>query len=332
MPPAKRMRQENSKEPTDTSVTSDSSLLEASTSAESMESEDSQQIDPELEDEMEQYRKPDASYIELIAKAIMESPGQKLRLQDIYDTLEKKYPYFQVADPGWRNSIRHNLSLHECFYKTEKCGNGKGHYWSIHPVHVQDFLSGDFRRRIIKSKARQLHQQQQQRLEVAESGALPSPTIQSPSSPSGLSPIGQTCFHFPSLFGAHQGPCSPTLPSSPSLLYSPTGGLFYTSFPFVYSGSYPLSVTAACSTSPQLLPGPTPMTSLPVPTRPPVLPPVCCINSPPNPPRPIASSDVVGTLTTPKSDIPHVACHSASMQETIIRPSLFSIDSILSSQ
>ena len=43
----------------------------------------SSQIDPELEANMEQYRKKDASYIELIAKAILELPGQKLRLHDL---------------------------------------------------------------------------------------------------------------------------------------------------------------------------------------------------------------------------------------------------------
>ena len=250
MPPAKRVRQESSFDSLDTSDATDyCDTVDTSSSTESMEL-DSSQLDPELEADMEQYRKPDASYIELIAKAIMESQGQKLRLQDIYDTLEKKYPYFTVADLGWRNSIRHNLSLHECFFKTERCGNGKGHYWSIHPIHTQDFVSGDFRRRTVKMRARQLHQQQkfQRYQEVPDAAALVSPTVTAPS-PSILSPVGQTHFTFPTPFGVTSSPgshptlpSSPAIPSSPSLLYSPTSGVFYTAFPFpfVCNGAYPL--------------------------------------------------------------------------------------------
>ena len=226
----------------------DCGLLESSSSCESLQSEESL-LDPELEADMEQYRKPDASYIELIAKAILESPGQKLRLHDLYETLEKKHPYFQVADAGWRNSVRHNLSLHECFCKTEKCGNGKGHYWTIHPIHLQDFQAGDFRRKTVQSRARQLHQQQQQQKlhqEAGVGGVLPpSPlTLTSPSTI--LSPLGgqtatSTHFHFPTPpfhsppIVSPPIPISPVLPTSPSLMYNPaTGSIYYTAFPFPF--------------------------------------------------------------------------------------------------
>ncbi|VDP88668.1 unnamed protein product [Echinostoma caproni] len=33
--------------------------------------------------------------------------------------------------------------------------NGKGHYWSIHPANMQDFLAGDYRRRRAQRKVRQ---------------------------------------------------------------------------------------------------------------------------------------------------------------------------------
>ena len=102
--------------------------------------------------------KPDVSYIEMIGRVILSSHERKLCLQDIYDGIERFYPFFRSAPPRWRNSVRHNLSLHECFCKGERCENGKGHYWCIHPANLEDFLRGDFRRRLIKSRVRQMQQ------------------------------------------------------------------------------------------------------------------------------------------------------------------------------
>lgn len=111
------------------------------------------QVQNEADDEL---LKPDVSYIEMIARAILDAPEKKLCLQDIYGCIEKKYPYFRKAHPGWRNSVRHNLSLHECFCKGERCENGKGHYWCIHPANLDDFQRGDFRRRLVKARVRRM--------------------------------------------------------------------------------------------------------------------------------------------------------------------------------
>lgn len=98
--------------------------------------------------------KPQHSYIGLIAMAILSAPDAKLVLSDIYQHILDNYPYFRTRGPGWRNSIRHNLSLNDCFIKAGRSANGKGHFWAIHPANVDDFRKGDFRRRKAQRKVR----------------------------------------------------------------------------------------------------------------------------------------------------------------------------------
>ena len=98
--------------------------------------------------------KPQHSYIGLIAMAILSSPEKKLVLADIYQYVLDNFPYFRHRGQGWRNSIRHNLSLNDFFLKAGRAANGKGHYWAIHPACVDDFQKGDFRRRRAQRKVR----------------------------------------------------------------------------------------------------------------------------------------------------------------------------------
>ena len=98
--------------------------------------------------------KPSQSYIGLIAMAILSHRDKKLVLSDIYQWILDNYPYFRSRGPGWRNSIRHNLSLNDCFIKAGRSANGKGHYWAIHPANVDDFQKGDFRRRRAQRRVR----------------------------------------------------------------------------------------------------------------------------------------------------------------------------------
>ncbi|KAL4228156.1 hypothetical protein ACF0H5_013590 [Mactra antiquata] len=98
--------------------------------------------------------KPNHSYIGLIAMAILSSREKKLVLSDIYQWILDNYSYFRTRGPGWRNSIRHNLSLNDCFIKAGRSANGKGHYWAIHPANMDDFQKGDFRRRRAQRRVR----------------------------------------------------------------------------------------------------------------------------------------------------------------------------------
>ncbi|XP_015274785.1 PREDICTED: LOW QUALITY PROTEIN: forkhead box protein F2-like [Gekko japonicus] len=93
--------------------------------------------------------KPPYSYIALIVMAIQSSPAKRLTLSEIYQFLQSRFPFFRGSYQGWKNSVRHNLSLNECFIKLPKgLGRpGKGHYWTIDPASEFMFEEGSFRRR-----------------------------------------------------------------------------------------------------------------------------------------------------------------------------------------
>lgn len=64
--------------------------------------------------------KPPYSFSCLIFMAIENSLSKRLPVKGIYDWIVRSYPYFQTAPDGWKNSVRHNLSLNKCFKKVER--------------------------------------------------------------------------------------------------------------------------------------------------------------------------------------------------------------------
>ena len=76
--------------------------------------------------------KPPYSFSCLIFMAIEDSPVKALPVKEVYAWILDHFPYFRNAPTGWKNSVRHNLSLNKCFRKVEKAPNlGKGSLWMV---------------------------------------------------------------------------------------------------------------------------------------------------------------------------------------------------------
>ena len=60
-----------------------------------------------------------------------------------FQYLQSRFSFFRGSYQGWKNSVRHNLSLNDCFVKIPKALGrpGKGHYWKIDPK--QEFMFED---------------------------------------------------------------------------------------------------------------------------------------------------------------------------------------------
>lgn len=93
--------------------------------------------------------KPPYSYAQLIVQAISSAPEKQLTLSGIYAYITRKYPYYTIADKGWQNSIRHNLSLNRYFMKVPRSQEepGKGSFWKIDPNSENKLIEQSFKRR-----------------------------------------------------------------------------------------------------------------------------------------------------------------------------------------
>lgn len=124
--------------------------------------------------------KPFYPYSTLIRYAIKGSPTGKLLLEDIYYAIESRFPYFRTAPSGWKNSVRHNLSLNPCFEKVPRplTDRGKGSYWTVNDN--VDPRTGVHRVRKKKSKS---SKQSRSSEEPDQPGGFPDPQFVPPMSP-----------------------------------------------------------------------------------------------------------------------------------------------------
>ena len=112
------------------------------------------------------WQKPPYSYIALIVMAISSKEDRKMTLSQIYRFIMDRFPYYRHNRQGWQNSIRHNLSLNECFIKvprekprkrssmhsssdtntgTNDVSPGKGSLWTLSETALDMFEHGNYR-------------------------------------------------------------------------------------------------------------------------------------------------------------------------------------------
>ena len=101
--------------------------------------------------------KPPYSYVALITMAIRSSPDEKMTLAEILKFIYENFHYYRMCPLKWRDSIRHSLTLNDCFVKLPRDVHDqtRGHYWTVDASSEMMFDEGKYRRR----KKRFVHQE-----------------------------------------------------------------------------------------------------------------------------------------------------------------------------
>jgi hypothetical protein len=78
----------------------------------------------------------------LIGLSLQSCSSGRMSVAQIYEFVTGHFPYFRTAKAGWKNSVRHNLSLNKFFCKLERQENeqGKGSMWGIVPENKEQLI------------------------------------------------------------------------------------------------------------------------------------------------------------------------------------------------
>ena len=104
-------------------------------------------------------KKPSASYLQLIADALLASEQGVLVVGDIIKAIMNKYAYYQNCKTTWKGGIRHNLSVNNCFHMVRESNFGWGHLWAIHHSCLEYFRTGQYNRRAVNQIVQHWHNQ-----------------------------------------------------------------------------------------------------------------------------------------------------------------------------
>ncbi|XP_052801997.1 forkhead box protein N4-like [Mya arenaria] len=142
------------------------------------------------------YPKPVYSYSCLIAMALKNSRTGNLPVSEIYNFMIDNFPYFKTAPDGWKNSVRHNLSLNKCFakYDTGKPTGQhtrKGCLWALNPAKVEKMDDEIVKWRKKDPESVKLSMSKPENLELIEQGKAgpPRESHEEPATPIKQEPI-----------------------------------------------------------------------------------------------------------------------------------------------
>nr|XP_061817722.1 forkhead box protein I3-B-like [Nerophis lumbriciformis] len=197
--------------------------------------------------------RPPYSYSALIAMAIQSAPEQRLTLSQIYLYVAENFPFYSRNKAGWQNSIRHNLSLNDCFRKVPREENnpGKGNFWTLDPNCDKMFDNGNFCRKR-KRKADNVSGAKKRSASSSESSSSSEPSPKCPSMH--CSSLELAAFSDDSLLSTLQASLSPPLPQPSVYMKVPDVSYLLPPLPQGFVSTYsPGAVVPqwdACSSSP----------------------------------------------------------------------------------
>ena len=95
--------------------------------------------------------KPSYSYAALICMAINSTSEKKSTMREILTYIEQNFAYYR-SNKKWHGTIRHDLTVNDCFVKMDPRPGQKACLWSVHPEFQDMFSNGSLRRRRYRFK------------------------------------------------------------------------------------------------------------------------------------------------------------------------------------
>ncbi|XP_067655262.1 uncharacterized protein [Haliotis asinina] len=145
------------------------------------------------------FPKPVYSYSCLIALALKNSQNGSLPVSEIYNFMTENFPYFKTAPDGWKNSVRHNLSLNKCFEKVDNpklsSNAKKGCLWALNPAKkdkMEEEIAKGSKKDPVALHSSMAYPERLEKIERGEAGLHMEPTTPTARPPSPCTPSDTT--------------------------------------------------------------------------------------------------------------------------------------------